>query len=644
MALLAPLPAVAQAGSHHALPDVMPGDRLLVAHRAPSGAFGLHTVNWDASDRTVLPAGGVTAAWSPDGRSIAYADTSPTATAIDVVSADGATASTRVADPGISPSWSPDSTRLVYSTAAVWGPLHITTLDGDATPVPGTAGALQPVWSPSGGWIAYITRTHDLVVVRPDGSDRRVVAARAFEHAWSPDSSQLTYVTGDAGGFESRLMTVRRDGTGGRLLADFDRAMHPTFSPSGRDVAVSAATPGGSLDIWRVDLTDGSAHRLTHSTRDDVRPVWTAGGGTLAFTRSEDFDDGDLRLPTDVWRVDSLGHQARPITDTGLDQVVAFAPGRTLRLAGADRVHTAVALSATFASADTVVIARADDHPDALAGGPLASALDAPVLLTGREGLHPAVRAELARLGAGRAYLLGGTAALSPQVEADLAAAGVTDVTRLAGADRFATAAVIADELRGLAGVPDRVFVVEGHHPDPRRGWPDALSAAGVASLAGEPILLVTRDAVPQETVAAVQASGADRAVIVGGSAAVSQAVEAVLATHVGDIERVAGADRYATSAKAADLAVAAGGDAAYPWLATGRNWPDALAAASAVTRDGGVLLLVGGDTWQLPIDVDVWLTRGDDNAVLRTVIVGGSAAIAPAARTAIENAVIPVP
>lgn len=307
-------------------------------------------------------------------------------------------------------------------------------------------------------------------------------------------------------------------------------------------------------------------------------------------------------------------------------------------------MRTAVELSRTFPAADAVVIARADDHPDALAGGPLASALGAPVLLTGRAGLHPAVRAEATRLGADRAYLLGGTAALSPQVEADLAAAGITDVTRLEGADRFATAAATADELRDLAGAPDRIFVVEGHHPDPRRGWPDALSAAGVASLAGEPILLVTRDDIPQATMAAVQASGADQAVIVGGSAAVSAAVEATLAAHVGDVERVAGADRYATSAKAADLAVAADGDAAYPWLATGRDWPDALAAAPAVTRDGGVLRLVGGDTWQLPIDVDTWLTRGDENAVLRTVVVGGSTAVGPPARTAIENTVIPVP
>ncbi len=49
------------------------------------------------------------------------------------------------------------------------------------------------------------------------------------------------------------------------------------------------------------------------------------------------------------------------------------------RLAGTDRVRTAVRISAsTFPTADTVVLARADTYPDALAGAPLASRLAHP--------------------------------------------------------------------------------------------------------------------------------------------------------------------------------------------------------------------------------------------------------------------------
>ena len=56
------------------------------------------------------------------------------------------------------------------------------------------------------------------------------------------------------------------------------------------------------------------------------------------------------------------------------------------RIAGADRIGTSVAVSQlTFpigGTASAVVLARSDDFPDALTGGPLAAHLHAPVLLT----------------------------------------------------------------------------------------------------------------------------------------------------------------------------------------------------------------------------------------------------------------------
>lgn len=88
------------------------------------------------------------------------------------------------------------------------------------------------------------------------------------------------------------------------------------------------------------------------------------------------------------------------------------------RLRGADRIATAIAISQdAHETADTVVLARADQFPDALAGGPLAARLDAPLLLTGRDGLDARVAEEIERLGATGAVLLGGPSALSPAIE-----------------------------------------------------------------------------------------------------------------------------------------------------------------------------------------------------------------------------------
>lgn len=641
--LVSAVPASAQAGGQTELPETMPGIRLLLGHDTADGVE-LHTVKWDGSERTVLTSGATdtAAAWSPDGRHVAFTRSGTDQDGLYVVTSDGAT-TTHLGDRGHNPSWAPDSTRVVSSpsTEADPRPLRIDGLDGSSTSVPGTDGGIDPVWSPDGAEIAYIDSDgFGLVVVRPDGSGRRVIAPDPVTAPqWSPDSRQLAYASlpapeSDAG---TALVVVNRDGTGARVPAEFPELIQLAFSPDGRHIAFAAAERDDSFNLWRLDLGEGSVVQLTDSDSDDIHPSWTADAGAVAFTRFSDLEDE--HATTDVWRTDVSGAGDTQITSTEADILAQFAPGWSIRLAGPDRIHTAVALSTTFAAADTAVIARADDHPDALAGGALAGAVDAPVLLTQRDRLHPAVRGELARLGAEHAYLLGGQAALSAQVETDLADADI-DTTRLAGADRFATAATIAAELADVAGSPDRVLVVEGAHADPARGWPDAVSASGLAALTSEPVLLVTRDRIPPATLDALDAADAGQAVIIGGPAAVSPAVATQLGDHVDEVARTAGADRFETSTKVADLAVDAGAEAVHPWLATGLNWPDALTAAPAATHDGGVLVLMHGHDWRGFAHTERWLQNVQDPFVQRAVIVGGPSAISPRMRTLVEQVI----
>ncbi len=71
------------------------------------------------------------------------------------------------------------------------------------------------------------------------------------------------------------------------------------------------------------------------------------------------------------------------------------------RIQGENRYETSVKISQEgWKSADTVVIARGDSFPDALAGAPLAYKYDAPILLTQTESLNPLVKEEIKRLGA----------------------------------------------------------------------------------------------------------------------------------------------------------------------------------------------------------------------------------------------------
>lgn len=262
------------------------------------------------------------------------------------------------------------------------------------------------------------------------------------------------------------------------------------------------------------------------------------------------------------------------------------------RLAGETRVETAVEVSrAEFDASDTVAISRADLYADALTGAPLARAADAPMLLTPTEGLHPAVAAEIDRLGATRALVFGGPVALSEQVVEDLRAAGIEEVDRIAGETRFGTAREIARRVGGR-----EVYVTEGADPDPARGWPDAMSIAPVAAQQQRPILLVETDRVPDETIAALDDLGANGATVVGGPVAVSDAVEDRIGREVTIRPRIAGETRYATSIEALRAGQRAGLATESLWLARATAFPDALSAGPTVAGVGGSLLLVPED------------------------------------------------
>ncbi|WP_341250344.1 cell wall-binding repeat-containing protein [Euzebya pacifica] len=292
------------------------------------------------------------------------------------------------------------------------------------------------------------------------------------------------------------------------------------------------------------------------------------------------------------------------------------------RLAGAGREATSVAVSASlYTSADTVVLARSDAYADALAGAPLAADLGAPLLLTASGALHPDVAAEIQRLGATTAVLLGGEAALSSAVEQELADLGVTDVVRYGASNRFGTAALIAEQLPDA----DTAWVVKGNDADPTRGWPDAMSIAPVAAHTGQPILLTETDRLPEETVGALD--GRTDARIVGGTAAVSPGVEDQLADLVTLGDRVAGDNRFATSVAAAEVGLEEGLGLSHLWLARADNFADALSAGPSVAATRGSLVLVDSAGLDASLDSGTFVT---DNACLVRAarIAGGTAAI----------------
>ncbi len=209
------------------------------------------------------------------------------------------------------------------------------------------------------------------------------------------------------------------------------------------------------------------------------------------------------------------------------------------RLAGADRYATSVAIArrAVPESRDVVIASGEEAHlVDGLVAAPFATSKAAPILLTRLTALPDVVASEVVRRGATRAFVLGGPGAVDPAVDAQLLGLGVTEVVRLAGANRFATAATIA---RATGTATGEVFVVSGV-----RDLVLALVAGGPAASQGIPVLLSLATDLTADTTAALADLGATKATVVGSSAHVSDATLARLPSPT----RISGADVYATS------------------------------------------------------------------------------------------------
>jgi len=285
-------------------------------------------------------------------------------------------------------------------------------------------------------------------------------------------------------------------------------------------------------------------------------------------------------------------------------------PSNVHRIAGSTRLATAIATSQdqfpTAGSATAVVLARSDTFPDALAGGPLAAKVGGPLLLTPPTGLDPTVQAEIVRVAAAGStvYILGGTSAISATVDTKLTSLGFVP-KRLAGSSRFGTAVAIADAM----GDPTTVFEATGlNFPDALAGGPAAIKAGGV-------ILLTNGDAQAAETAAYLTAHPGGTHYALGGPAAKADPSATSLA----------GDDRFWTSVNVAEQFFPT---ATTVGVATGLNFPDALAAGSDLAAKSAPLLLAPGAGALPNAIVTELFSRGFSGTSTNVILFGGTASV----------------
>lgn len=258
-------------------------------------------------------------------------------------------------------------------------------------------------------------------------------------------------------------------------------------------------------------------------------------------------------------------------------------PDGISRLGGDNRYLTAVRISQQYPSGvPAVFVATGTTFPDALSAAAAAARAQAPLLLTSPGAISVDVLAEIRRLAPEKIYAIGGESAVSRAVFDTLES--VAPTSRIAGSGRYETSAEV---VKHFFPSSSHAFIATG------RNFPDALAATSAAGSLAAPVLLVDgrSPSVPSSTIALLQSLGVNTVHISGGPAVVSAGIASQLSDSGFSVERHGGATRYETAATLNEAFFSPGATSTV-FLATGTNFPDALAGAALAGMMGAPMFL----------------------------------------------------
>jgi putative cell wall-binding protein len=315
------------------------------------------------------------------------------------------------------------------------------------------------------------------------------------------------------------------------------------------------------------------------------------------------------------------------------------------RLSGEDRYDTMkdiISHSFTSSDTDTVIVATGENFPDALAASGLAGIVGAPVILTESATLSAQAKATIEALEPSTIYIAGGPGSVTPAVEDSLKALidDPAKVIRSAGDDRYLTALDIYAEGKDAGSWGTTAIIASGGN------YADALAISPYAYAERAPIFLADPDegldaATVQALKDALAAGDITHFIIAGGTGSVPDNIKFQLGYAVGDetvFTRLAGEDRYETSVAVADYTTA-NTVLGYHQLAvaTGEDFPDALAGGAFAGKIGTTLLLVA-DTAAGRAGIESVVAE-NSAAIGYGYVLGGPGTVSDSLKTALEEA-----
>ncbi|HEY5202060.1 MAG TPA: cell wall-binding repeat-containing protein [Acidothermaceae bacterium] len=401
------------------------------------------------------------------------------------------------------------------------GTVQLWTWDGTnwhqlpSTVLPGDAGTPSIVYDPDAGDMVVLVDASGIDM----GVNGRIWGGAEEETwAWNGTSWSMLYATTPANRIPFDLV-IAYDKSTHQLVRWYENA------------ALGAARGGSSVSPARIAGQDRLATAVAASV--SAFPVSQAASAVV-LARSDQFADAlaggplaaanhgpllltspttlDTATATEISRVLKPGGTVFLVggiaaLGPSIASAIATLGYAPVRVSGADRFGTALAIAAKLGNPSTVFEANGAGFADALSAVPAAIVKHGAILLTGSSTLTPATAAYV-RAHPGLHYAVGG-----PAASADPSAIA------LVGADRYATSTAVA-----LAIFPDAtgISVASGE------GFPDALAAGPIVGEAGDPLLLVApTDPLPEPTSAylSTRGSAVSTAQVFGGTAAVSDIV-----------------------------------------------------------------------------------------------------------------------
>jgi Tol biopolymer transport system component len=178
------------------------------------------------------------------------------------------------------------------------------------------SGDAKPSYSPGGKRIAYSDydgQDYEIYTINVGGGGKIQVTnnnTHDFYPAYSPDDKKIAYT--EYSDVAVAIYTINADGGGGKYKVT--GGSNPAYSPDGRKIAYESLDPvGGDYEIHTINVTGGSAFKVTDNETDDFDPDYSPDGKRIAYASYEGPD-------TEIYTINVGGGTPFQVTNNVKDE------------------------------------------------------------------------------------------------------------------------------------------------------------------------------------------------------------------------------------------------------------------------------------------------------------------------------------